>query len=57
MFIVLMVFAVAALALVPLARRLKARVFWIAALVPLGRSCTRCCRHRSRSRRRQAGSR
>jgi multicomponent Na+:H+ antiporter subunit A len=36
MFIVLMVFAVAALALLPLARILRARVFWVAALVPLG---------------------
>ncbi|MFM2354199.1 MAG: hypothetical protein RLZZ608_1605, partial [Actinomycetota bacterium] len=36
MFIVLMVFAVAALALVPLARVLRGRVFWVAALVPLG---------------------
>ena len=36
MLIVLLVFAVASVALVPLARRLKTRVFWVAAVVPLG---------------------
>ncbi|UTT61700.1 Na+/H+ antiporter subunit A [Microcella humidisoli] len=36
MLIVLMVFGAAAIALLPLARPLGARVFWVAALVPLG---------------------
>ncbi|MEN9620397.1 MAG: hypothetical protein RL499_590, partial [Actinomycetota bacterium] len=36
MLIVLMVFAVAALTLVPVARPLGTRVFWVAAVVPLG---------------------